>query len=226
MAIEFSSRPGAWERHLQRKHLNPLFPRQSAVTQAEVEQARRRDGEEIQQFNQDLLAVLQKASELAPNEESEVILKLKDQIDELYVRCAGLAGEHGKEKQALLRLADIVMNAIRGGAANDPQAMAQLREEEQVRQLHRQLLESALVADLLRAQTPIAEDELVPTLLSEDQQALTQALYLFDDAQLRELCHGARLLLEQRGSEGDDLTAARQRLELLEQRLEQLAPEA
>ena len=45
MHLRFSPRPGRWERHLQRRHLNPMFGG-AAATRGELDRARARDRQE------------------------------------------------------------------------------------------------------------------------------------------------------------------------------------
>ncbi|MDV3239869.1 MAG: hypothetical protein LOY58_13580 [Gammaproteobacteria bacterium] len=192
MSLEFSRHPGAYERHLQRCAGNPLFgPKRRQVIQIEITQAQRRDSEDAALFLKDFRTLVQRAVDLKPQEDSEVVLKLKEDLDRAYEQCCGLPGERGDIKAALRKLIGVVMQAVWRGAENDPGAQANLREEEAARRLHFELLEEALVADLIRPDSPIAQDELAPTLLSESEAAVAAALTLFDADQLTLLCADA-----------------------------------
>lgn len=194
----FSDRPGARERHLQRKCDNPLFPPAArAVSQDQVTLARQEDVGELQAFQAELREAVEQAVNLRPTEESEVILRLKERLDRLYEQAAGLREDQAQARLALRQLVAVVMRAVWKGAGNDARAQAELEEEEQARAAHYALLEQPLVADLLRPDSPITAGELAPTLLSADAEALAAALTLFDADQVEALCGQARLLLQE-----------------------------
>lgn len=222
MKLTFSSFPGAHERQLMRRTDNPLFPEDKRqVIQVEINQAQRRDVDEALAFQEDFRSLVQRAIDLSPQEDSEVILKLKEDLDLGYERCCGLAGDTRELKSALKKLIGIVMQAVWQGTADDAAAHTNLREEEIARATHFDLLEQALIADLLRPDSLIGSDELVPTLLSESESAVSAALEIFDSIQLTELCENARKLLQSLDNSAVHGTA-HARLALLEQHLQRL----
>lgn len=214
---QFSSHPGAYERQLIRCADNPLFPEQRRrVIHIEVTQAQRRDVEEASAFQTDFQALLQRAIKLDPQADSEVILKLKEDLDQAYERSCGLGGDLREIQAALRKLLNIVMQAVWLGAANDAAAEANLREEELARAAHFQLLELPLIADLIRPDSPIGPDELIPSLLSESSEGVAAALELFDADQLIVLCRDAHAWLESLPQTRSDLATAWARLAQLD----------
>lgn len=210
---------GMHERHLLRKDRNPLYGGEDFPAEAYLE-ARRLDAEEHQRFQEDMREVIQQAINLEPNAESEVVLSLRGRLDELYTRCSGL-GEHCIEhKQALRKLIDIVMKAVWQAAADDPQARMELEQEELARQQHFLLLEYPLIADLMRPDTPIAQDELLPTLLQAEEEELEAVVWMFDPQQLRDIREQAESLLSRLSAEGHALSNAWRNLELIIEHLE------
>lgn len=220
MKPRFNTRPGAHERQLIRCADNPLFPlARRNVIQIEVNQAQRRDHEEASAFQDRLRALVQRAIDLPTQADSEVVLKLKEDLDQAYEQACGLAGDTLEIKAALRKLIDIVMRAVWRGAGNDAAAQANLREEEAARAAHFALLEHPLIADLIRPDSPVAADELAATLLSESAPAVAAALSLFDAAQLALLCQDARELLRAQDAGLPTIAAARQRLAEMEEHL-------
>ena len=217
MKPSFSPLPGARERRLQRLWDNPLFAEgKRRVSQPEVERARQQDLEERERFLVDFQALLQEAVNLAPNVESDVILSLKERLDQAYERCSSLPGELAEIRQALRRLVAVIMGSVRAHATDDPQALAKLRDEDIAREAHYELQGFPLVADLLRQDTVIQEDELVPTLLSESRESLAAALQLFDADQVALLFQEGQALLQQRLQQGQALPEAWARLREIE----------
>ena len=222
MKLSFSSFPGAHERQLIRRAGNLLLTEDKRqVIQVEINQAQRRDVDEALAFQEDFRSLVQRAIDLSPQEDSEVILKLKEDLDQGYERCCGLAGDTRELKSALKKLIGIVMQAVWHGAEDDAAAHTNLREEEIARETHFKLLEQPLIADLIRPDSLIGPDELVPTLLSESEDAVAATLEIFDSNQLSALCEKGRNLLQCQEKSGH-LETALSRLALLEKHLQRL----
>lgn len=220
MTTRFSTFPGAHERQLIRCADNPLFPpKRRQVIQIEINQAQRRDQEEMQAFLDHFRALVQRAIDLPSQADSEVVLKLKEDLDQAYEQACGLAGDTREIKAALRKLLEIVMRAVWRGAGDDAAAQVNLREEEAARATHFALLEHPLIADLIRPDSPIGPDELIATLLSESAPALAAALALFDTAQLALLCQDGRRLLDSLTEPSAAVDTARTRLSDMERQL-------
>lgn len=167
---------------------NPLFgDRRTSSDDAALLEAQRRDHEELLAFLGELRSTVQRAVGLRPNEGSEVVLELKEQLDRLYEVSAGLADEHGDNQAAIRELLEVIMRNVERGATGDPQAVDELARERAARELHFGLLRSPLLADLLHPQSTIVAGDLVPSLLSATAGDLAAALQLFDPDQLDQL---------------------------------------
>lgn len=218
---ECSTFVGMYERHLRRKDRNPLFgvPAPQFPPEAYAE-ARRLDNEEMRRFQTDMARVIQQAINLDANVESEVVLELRANLDQLYARCSGLGGNCGEHKQALRRLIDVVMNAVWQAAADDPMARMELEQEELARQQHFCLMEYPLISDLMRPDTPISQEELLPTLLQAEEDELEAVLWMFELEQLQAIRKDAEALLGQRLAEGVTLPEAWANLQLIIEHIE------
>lgn len=220
MSLIFSSQPGARERHLKRQYQNVLFPQaQREFNEQRLSGARYMDEKEQEEFLQTFHSLLEQVAELKANEGSELMLELKSQLDQNYELCSGLMGEHQSEKDAIIKLVAVIMASIKQSAAGDPEAEHNLQEEELARNTHFQLLQFPLVADLLRPRSPIAQNDLVPTLLSESEGAIRAAFQLFDKEHQTLICQQAKELLVENVQE--DLSAAKINLALMEEILAQ-----
>jgi len=216
MEPEFSSKPGRCERHLQRKYNNALFPeKEREVSPDQVAAACALDEEELLQFSEDYQVILQEISDLAQNVDSELILNIKQRLDQLYEQVCGLGGDRTAEKEGLVKLHQAISQAIATGAAGDATAEAQLAQEAQARNIHWQLLEEPLVADLLRPDSPISQEDLLPSLLSEDAGSFGVTMSMFDPEQRQSLLIQAESLLKDREDE-PGLENARARVEFLQ----------
>lgn len=196
MTVPFSELPGRHERHYRRRLDNPLFAQPVTLNDDELIEAQRLDHQELVDFVSELREVVQCAVELKPTEDSEVVLKLKEDLERLYETAAGLADEQEGNRQAILQLLAVIMRTVSANAAGDALAAQELEMEAQARNLHFDLLRTPLVADLLHPQSTIAADQLAATLLSESAEAVSAALNLFDDEQRGQLAAEGQALLE------------------------------
>ncbi len=208
-------RPGVREAHLLRRQDNPLFPESARrVSNEALAEARLRDGAERDQFIQEFQSLVQRAVALQPNATSETILEIKEELDHSYQRACALPGDQSHIKDAIRKLVSVIMRAVRSGIGSDAYAARQLDEEELARQAHFELQELPLVAALTHPESPIGADELIPSLLSEDDASLERCLMLFDDTQLAAICHDAADYLQDIDP-GRQMTAAWRRLDLV-----------
>jgi hypothetical protein len=222
MQLFFSPRPGCFEAHVRRRNRNPLFPDARRLpTQDEVNDARKRDEQELNDFYDEFRAMLDEVGKLAPHVDSDVILGYKERIEQFYERCAGLSGDHANDKQGLERLHGLIMaRMLEGVDDNDPYAAWQLEQGEEARKMHQKLLEYPLVAHLLRPDSPIIAEELVPSLLSEEEDAIQATMAMLDPDQREQLGADAEALLNQLAGEYRDRPSLRIRLEAMRHPME------
>jgi len=184
MEIPFSERPGRHERHFKRKIDNPLFPRPlNEYSDDDLLEVQRLDHEEIVSFLGRLKKLVQQAVSLQANEESQVVLDLKAELEKLYETACRLGDQQENNKAALRDLLKVIMATVRSHAGGDAKAEMELQQEELARQQHFAMLEHDLVVDLLDTESLILEDELVAVMLSEGEQQVTAALAMLDEEQ-------------------------------------------
>ncbi|MGE5155452.1 MAG: hypothetical protein ACM3ST_15755 [Bdellovibrio bacteriovorus] len=220
MDLPFTHKPGRRERHLRRRHENPLFawPPEEVEPEALLA-AQKADHEEMVAFRADFRDLIQRAVNLPADADSDTVLGLKQDLERRYEQSFGLPEDHARERAALRKLIDLIMKAVRRAAGNDPLARQELADEEQARAIHFRLLEQPLVADLLHPESPIAPEELTPALLSATAEEVEAALGLFDLPQVEQLAQESLRLVERLEGEGLTLTLPRQRLSQLLTRL-------
>ncbi len=216
MGIRFRAKPGSHERQLLRYAENLLFPvERRAIEQRDVDMARIQDDNERRDFELQLREAVQACIDLEPQSDSEILLTLKEHLDQLYERSATLAGEVDEWQAALNQLIELIMHAVRKGAGEDRIAQGKLEAEDEARAIHQQMLAYPLIADLLRDDI-IPEDELVITLLGESQAACEAAWSLFDAEQQALMLEQAVTLLRSL-EEGPLRTRSAERVEMLRQ---------
>lgn len=225
MTVHFSERPGRHERHFRRKLDNPLFSGAgTGYSETQLLDTQRRDHEDLVQFMTRLRELVQRAVDLKPNEESQVILDLKAELDRAYEDACRLGDDQTGNKEAIRQLVAVIMGTVRQAAGADPAAQRELDEEDEARRLHLQLLEHPLVLDVLDPDSLIMPDELAATMLSATLPEFEAALGLFDADQLMLLTKDAHQLHDAIGDFPETQAAVSERLEMMESRLAALAP--
>ena len=212
-----SQNPGAFERHLIRREKNPLFEeRQTVVNSDSLMEAQQKDHDILQKFMLDFREVMSQTVSFKPNEESEIILEVKDKLDKLYATSVSIADDQQKVRESIKKLLTIIMKSVRKGAENDAHALQELEQEDMAREANYAFLESKLVADILDPDSPIENEDLIPTLLSANKDDLALASQLFDQEQLTYILTEAESLLNKLESEGHDVKNAAENFVFIE----------
>ncbi len=205
MEIPFSENPGRHERHFKRKIQNPLFPRPiDDYSDDDLLEVQRLDHEEIVSFLDSLKKLVQQAINLQSNEESQVVLDLKAELEKLYETACRLGDQQENNKAAIRDLLKVIMATVRSHAGGDAKAEMELQQEELAREQHFAMLEYDLVVDLLDIESLILEDELAAVMLSEDEQPVTAALTLLNEEQRLLLANDAKQIIEQNSLQDDE----------------------
>jgi len=215
----FSKMPGRHERLLKRKFNNPLFG-ETNIEPFDIQDARREDSAEVERFIEEFRSLVQQVTELKPNADVELVLKLKESLDKTYEMSAGLAGEQVEVREMIKRLLSMMMQSMWKAVANDATGMSKLEMEEQARQAHFALLEHPFIADLLAPDSIIDEVLMVPSLLSEPAETVLLAVQLFDSEQQLMVYQQGIELLKGLDETNERVLSAQQRLQDIAKLLE------
>jgi len=212
-----SENPGAHERHLIRRSNNVLFgARQTEIDSDSLQENQKKDHDILQQFMSDFRDLMTKAISLKPNEDSEVILEVKDGLDKMYASSVSVADDQSKVQESIKKLLTVIMHSVRQGTGTDAHALQELDQEDSARKANFAFLESKLVADILDPDSPIENDDLVPTLLSAEKDDLALATQLFDEQQMGYLLPQSESLLNKLDAEGHDVKQAAENFVFME----------
>jgi len=212
-----SENPGAFERHLIRRDENVLFSdRKTLVNSKSLMEAQKKDHEILQQFMLDFKDTMLKAADFKPNEDSEIILEIKDSLDKLYATSSTVADDQTRIKDSIKKFLNILMLAIRKGAGDDAHALQELEQEEMAREANFKFLDSQLAADILDPDSPIEDVDLVPTLLSANKDDLALATQLFDKDQVNYILTEAEIIINKLDKEGHNIKQAAENFVFIE----------
>lgn len=220
---KFRENPGCRERHLRRKLGNPLFePGDRDTTAAELDAEQRRDDDELSAFLSAVKSLVARVGALSPDSDTSEVVALKKQADAYYEQCLGLPGDQRRVKAALIKLIT-ELTRLNMQTLHDTQALVELQDEQVKRLAHFTRLEFPVTGDICRDQSPLAEGDLVPTLLSEPAEALNAALSLFGAERVSTIRTEAESLIRERRAEGHDMSRAEESLAVIDKHIEHAA---
>jgi hypothetical protein len=187
--LAWSQNPGCYERHLQRKYQNPLFPPASrSVTQEQIDAARVRDLHDAEVLREEFQHVLQeemsgrKVEEMSGRKVAAAsqINAIREKLEDWMERALGIGGDEGdKIKQQLDDLRRAVITDWRQGLQNDGNTEAvdaldnaERSFEENVKPFH-----NRFIAQMSKLESA----DIVPALLSEDPEIISLVLKQMGD---------------------------------------------
>jgi hypothetical protein len=177
---KWSDRPGAVERHLQRRHSNPLFPlHRQLVTAHDVHEARLADNQALQdirnEFN-DVRRTFSQTQELPLNWQP-FLEGYRDYVDRLDERRLVAGGQNSPLGDAIAALRADILAAWRSEIQKNRHSLATLEQDEARKAERRVLLYGCdWTAQLLSHGSLIPPEEVVPALLSESPPELEKAV--------------------------------------------------
>ncbi len=192
VAMEFSDWPGAWERHIIRRHRFPLFFIDNPPpTATELAQAILLDKTELTQLETELAHLVSRCTEITESADLQVIQEIKSDLDRCYDTACGMGADLSEQKEALTLLNEVITTSIRRALRDDDErARLLLIKQESVRMRHLTRLTYPIVCDLLRAVHPIPPAEVAAALLCETDEAFSVALEILDQTKKRYLAEG------------------------------------
>ena len=188
--LQWSDHPGCFERHLQRKYKNPLFPPEARiVTQEQIDTAREKDRLEAEEFREQIGTALKPLKDLTAENRAiptTVLFNCRRRIDELFHRAAQLGGNLSQERGKLRKMQSIVTEMV----ASLP-LKAELRQEwsEAVAmktQFQNQFENNCFLAQALRSDSPITSGEFAAALLTEEPEVIRTVVELLDQRDERD----------------------------------------
>ena len=130
-ALAWNDQPGCHERLLQRRHGNPLFPpERRAITPSQLSAAQEQDVQAAQKAQaafQEILSSIEDAPRFGTWGDAR---KLREQLDELRARVAGIGGAASNLAPDLDRLRAALAESMRSAVRDNPEALAHLEKAE------------------------------------------------------------------------------------------------
>lgn len=168
----WSQNPGCFERHLQRKYRNALFPSDSrVVTQDQIDRARARDSVDAEDVRHRFTSLLRGLAEGGAASGGEA-LDRREALGDLLSRAAEVGDALKDDMPAIFQMYEAVVRDILASLSDSPELARELRTALAFSIEKRRLFNNCFVAQLRRRDTPIHPDEVVPSLLSETPETI------------------------------------------------------
>lgn len=215
--LPWSANPGCFERHLQRKHNNPLFPGpERLVTEEQITLARDRDRADALQLVEDVKVVQLAIAELEHPSLGDVD-RIRQRIDDLLHSAAQVGGDMSNRIVKMLDdTRESVMNAWCAGVGGNDKALEALEHAEAHQRLRTLVVNNPFVAQMLRKDTPIKPEDVVPALLCESPETIRIAMQVIDGDTRTRMRQGAEEAARRARDEGADVLMLEERLRALD----------
>lgn len=183
---KWSLRPAAFERHLQRRHKNPLFPEpRREVSGLDVYQARQTEERVVQDIQQKFSEIARQFAdrEKWPSDGLGFLDALREQLDTLEDKRMRLGGDAAELTGRLAEFRTHIMSLWRQAVSNSPQKLALLDEADEATNGRREQVEATeWLRNMLLSPAPFPADEALPALLCESDEDLARAVSVMEDA--------------------------------------------
>ena len=210
--LEWSENPGCFERHLQRKHNNPLFPEPDReVNQKQIVEARERDQEDAANLQTECLELVSDVEKLPELATAGDVGPIRERIDDLLDRAAGIGGDADVISDLLITLRKSLVDSMREGMKDNEEALKALEDAEDYHHSRVEIVHNPYVAQVGRIPT----EDLISAMLSESPETIRIAMSLISDDEKPSVVKEACDLLERALAEGADILLADEKLKAI-----------
>lgn len=204
-------KPGAHERHLQRRYKNLLFPvARRVVTTSDVLEARRKDAAEYKALVDKVRAV--EMPEDLPRNWNDYLNNIRERIDELKVRARQIGGDTSRIVSVLNSTRSDFGNVWRECMKDNPEGLRLYEVAEAAAREHDELFRGDFGNQLLREDPCIPASEVVPSLLCEDPKTVAAFWEMMPEANRAALDKSIADCIHQAMAEGFDIGEVREQL--------------
>lgn len=213
--VGWSDKCGCFERQLQRRYMNPLFPVQRRmVSRAEILEARAKDLNDLKELQTDMDGLFSKVEEASKQKSyyDEVVV-LRDAFERLIFRAAEIGTIASQQNDALHDVYRSVVGVLRDGCPSEHRAKLEsvLADSER----YQRKWTNQFVRQLKRRDTPISGNEVVASLLTEDVDTVRLFASLLEEPARKDTYQLAVALISDAQREGYSVAEAEQKLQAL-----------
>ena len=204
--------PGAFERHLQRRHNNPLFPSERrTVSTLDVLEARRKDDAEYQELLKGVKAI--ELPEELPYDWNAFLSDIRERIDALRKRAREVGGDTSKIRSYLDSLRDSMSEVWRGCMKGNENALKLFEAAEASAKAYDEQFRGEFGNQLLRkGEKSIPPADVIPALLCEDPKSVAAFYETLPEDNRKNLQKWVADIIERASKEGLDIMTVKEQL--------------
>lgn len=167
--LPWSSNPGAYETHLMRRRNNPYFPEsRRSVSHEDIEDAKKKDKDDYILCQQRLEHLGQEIKAPPQNATSGDLMALRKRIDDLIFFSMGIGGHATDIASKADQLREAVISDLRSAFAGDEETLSNIEKADTYHKDNVRKCYIPVIAQMRRENSPILEEEIIATVLSED----------------------------------------------------------
>jgi len=164
--FEWLEMPGCFERHLQRRHRNPLFPEERrTISNKELSEARKKDLSDLKEFIKKYTLWLIEAGKLNDKSSVDDLKSCLQDTQELADLAAAVGGDLDDEISVIGKMENKIISLMN---MRVPQGADLLRKTQSLSSTQR----IPYFAQAVRKDSPILKSEELASLLSEDLETI------------------------------------------------------
>ena len=204
--------PGAFERHLQRRHNNPLFPpERRTVSTLDVLEARRKDDAEYQELLKDVKAI--ELPEELPYDWNAFLSDIRERIDALTKRAREVGGDTSKIRGYLESLRGKMSEVWRSCMKGNENALKLFEAAEASAKAYDEQFRGEFGNQLLRkGEKSIPPADVIPALLCEDPKSVAAFYETLPEDNRKNLQKWVADIIARASKEGFDIMTVKEQL--------------
>jgi len=219
--LVWSNNPGAFEQHLIRRYNNRLFPKsRRTVTQIEIDVAQDRDLKDYEKVGQDLTNIIEEIARFPDFVNSSKINELRECIDNLIEKCMGVGGNAYTTAHEVKELRRVIIKWWAKAVSSNPEIKHRLYEAEATYHQNIPRFEVPFITPMLRKDSPISDEEIVPALLTEKPETIASVIRFLAPDVRGSVQKTALVILKEAMQEGAEFTNIHEILRALEIKIE------
>jgi hypothetical protein len=217
ISVNWSDTCGCFERHLQRRYLNALFPlERRGVSVGEIAEARAKDIADLKKFKTDVGKVIKEISSPPDELPFDEVLHLRKTIEHLLIRAAEIGPIANQLRDDLKALYKLVVESLRKACPPEHKSEFDELTADSVR--YQQKWTNYFLAQFRRSDKPIPGDEIISSLLTEDVETVRVVASTLEETVRKDMYDLAVALVADAQKEGYTVPQAEEKLRTLRNR--------
>jgi hypothetical protein len=193
----WSSNPGAYEMQLKRRCNNSYFPiSKQVVSEEDLVEAIRIDSDDYELAKEMLLDLDREMDGLGSNGTSGDAIKIRKRLEEIISFSMGVGGRAYEIASMAGEVRKVVISELKQSFSNDKNTLSIIERADILYKKNNRIFHTPVVAQIVRKNGPINQEDTIATILSEDAQTISLMKNFFKGKKGTIVAQGALELLQ------------------------------